>query len=78
MAVDMLLREGRINTMKLRNLIITGPMEKTLANRDGSLTTRYIDFLKGAPSRKGNPGRHETSLKPPARNGLILLLLNEV
>lgn len=46
MAVDLLLREGRINGMTLRNRIITGPMEKSLANRDGSLTTRYIDYLR--------------------------------
>jgi 2,4-dienoyl-CoA reductase-like NADH-dependent reductase (Old Yellow Enzyme family)/thioredoxin reductase len=46
MAVDLLLREGRINGMTLRNRIITGPMEKSLANRDGSLTARYIDYLR--------------------------------
>lgn len=46
MAVDLLLREGRINKMTLRNRIITGPMEKSLANRDGSLTARYIDYLR--------------------------------
>src|SRR5438034_1978242 len=45
MAVDLLLREGRINGMRLRHRIITGPMEKSLANRDGSLTPRYIDYL---------------------------------
>jgi 2,4-dienoyl-CoA reductase-like NADH-dependent reductase (Old Yellow Enzyme family)/thioredoxin reductase len=45
MAVDLLLREGRINKMTLRSRIITGPMEKSLANRDGSLTQRYIDYL---------------------------------
>lgn len=31
--------------MELRSRIITGPMEKSLANRDGSLTQRYIDYL---------------------------------
>jgi 2,4-dienoyl-CoA reductase-like NADH-dependent reductase (Old Yellow Enzyme family)/thioredoxin reductase len=45
MAFDQLLREGQINAMKLRNRIITGPMEKGMANRDGSLTQRYIDYL---------------------------------
>lgn len=45
MAFDHLLREGNINGMALRNRIITGPMEKNLANRDGSLTPRYIDYL---------------------------------
>ncbi len=45
MAFDHLLREGSINSMVLRNRIITGPMEKNLANRDGSLTPRYIDYL---------------------------------
>ena len=35
---DLLLREGRINSMVTRNRIITGPMERNLANRDGSLT----------------------------------------
>jgi 2,4-dienoyl-CoA reductase-like NADH-dependent reductase (Old Yellow Enzyme family)/thioredoxin reductase len=46
MPFDLLLREGQINQMSLRNRIITGPMEKSLANRDGSLTTRYIDYLR--------------------------------
>ena len=45
MAFDLLLREGRINTMGLRNRLITGPMEKGMANRDGSLSQRYIDYL---------------------------------
>ena len=45
MAFDQLLREGQINSMRLRNRIITGPMEKGMANRDGSLTQRYIDYL---------------------------------
>ena len=42
---DLLLREGRINSMVTRNRIITGPMERNLANRDGSLTTAYVDYL---------------------------------
>jgi len=45
MGLELLLREGQINSMKLRNRIITGPMEKGMANRDGSLTQRYIDYL---------------------------------
>lgn len=45
MAFERLLREGQINSMKLRHRIITGPMEKGMANRDGSLTQRYIDYL---------------------------------
>jgi 2,4-dienoyl-CoA reductase-like NADH-dependent reductase (Old Yellow Enzyme family)/thioredoxin reductase len=45
MAVDQLLREGRINRMRLPHRILTGPMERGLANRDGSLTARYIDYL---------------------------------
>src|SRR5580704_11427664 len=45
MAVDLLLREGHINKMRLRNRILTGPMEKGMANRDGSLTSRYIHYL---------------------------------
>jgi 2,4-dienoyl-CoA reductase-like NADH-dependent reductase (Old Yellow Enzyme family)/thioredoxin reductase len=45
MAFELLLREGQINSMRLRNRIITGPMEKGMANRDGSLTQRYIDYL---------------------------------
>ena len=45
MAVDLLLKEGRINQLRLRNRILTGPMEKGMANRDGSLTARYIDYL---------------------------------
>lgn len=45
MAVELLMREGRINKMPLRHRIITGPMEKSLASRDGSLSQRYIDYL---------------------------------
>jgi 2,4-dienoyl-CoA reductase-like NADH-dependent reductase (Old Yellow Enzyme family) len=45
MAFDQLLREGQINKMRLPHRILTGPMEKGLANRDGSLTARYIDYL---------------------------------
>src|ERR1700689_4746762 len=45
MAVDELLKEGRINQMRLPHRILTGPMERGLANRDGSLTARYIDYL---------------------------------
>ncbi len=42
---ELLLREGRINSMVMRNRIITGPMERNLANRDGSLTGTYVDYL---------------------------------
>lgn len=42
---ELLLREGRINSMPMRNRIITGPMERNLANRDGSLTGTYVDYL---------------------------------
>ena len=42
---DLLLREGRINSMVTRNRIITGPMERSLANRDGSLDRAYVDYL---------------------------------
>ena len=45
MPCELLMREGRINQLKLRNRIITGPMERNLANRDGTLTQRYIDYL---------------------------------
>lgn len=45
MAYPYLLREGRINQMRLRNRIITGPMERAMANRDGTLNQRYIDYL---------------------------------
>jgi len=45
MAFEHLLREGRINSMTLRSRIITGPMEKSMATRDGVLTQRYIDYL---------------------------------
>ena len=45
MAYDLLLRPGRINSMELRHRIITGPMERGMANRDGSLNQRYINYL---------------------------------
>jgi 2,4-dienoyl-CoA reductase-like NADH-dependent reductase (Old Yellow Enzyme family) len=34
-----------INAMTLPHRIITGPMEKGLANRDGTLNQRYVDYL---------------------------------
>lgn len=45
MAYPNLLREGRINRMRTKNRIITGPMERAMANRDGTLNQRYIDYL---------------------------------
>jgi 2,4-dienoyl-CoA reductase-like NADH-dependent reductase (Old Yellow Enzyme family)/thioredoxin reductase len=45
MAVDQLLREGRIKDMRLPHRILTGPMERGLAGSDGSITARYIDYL---------------------------------
>lgn len=45
MAFELLLREGQINSMRLGSRIITGPMEKSMATRDGVLTQRYIDYL---------------------------------
>jgi len=45
MAFEMLLREGQINSMRLSSRVITGPMEKSMATRDGMLTQRYIDYL---------------------------------
>ncbi len=32
--------------MEMRNRIITGPMERGLANRDGSMTRTYVDYLR--------------------------------
>ena len=45
MAVDLLLREGKINSMTTKNRLIFGPMEKSMANRDGTMNQRYIDYL---------------------------------
>ena len=45
MAIDLLLREGKINSMRTKNRIIFGPMEKSMANRDGSMNQRYIDYM---------------------------------
>jgi 2,4-dienoyl-CoA reductase-like NADH-dependent reductase (Old Yellow Enzyme family)/thioredoxin reductase len=44
MPFEHLLREGRINQMRTKNRILMGPMERGMANRDGTLTQRYIDF----------------------------------
>ncbi len=35
-----------INAMSLPHRIITGPMERGMANRDGTLTPRYISYLE--------------------------------
>jgi 2,4-dienoyl-CoA reductase-like NADH-dependent reductase (Old Yellow Enzyme family)/thioredoxin reductase len=40
-----LLNEGKINKMRTKNRIIAGPMEKAMANRDGTLNPRYIAYL---------------------------------
>jgi 2,4-dienoyl-CoA reductase-like NADH-dependent reductase (Old Yellow Enzyme family) len=45
MAVDELLREGKINQMHLPHPVLAGTMQRGLANRDGTLTARYIDYL---------------------------------
>ena len=41
----MLLREGRIGKLILKHRMLTGPMERGMANRDGSLNQRTIDYL---------------------------------
>ena len=46
MAFENLLRPGYINTMYMRNRLIVGPMEKSLANLDGSLNERYIAYAR--------------------------------
>ena len=39
MAFENLLRPGKINGMEMRNRFIAGPMEKAMANQDGTLTS---------------------------------------
>ena len=46
MAFENLLRPGRINGMYMRNRLIVGPMEKSLADLDGSLNERYIAYAR--------------------------------
>lgn len=46
MAFENLLRPGHINRMYMRNRLIVGPMEKSLANLDGSLNQRYIAYAR--------------------------------
>jgi 2,4-dienoyl-CoA reductase-like NADH-dependent reductase (Old Yellow Enzyme family)/thioredoxin reductase len=46
MTNDLLLRPGRINGMETRNRVIVGPMERAMANRDGTLNQRYVDYLR--------------------------------
>ena len=46
MAFENLLRPGYINRMYMRNRLIVGPMEKSLANLDGSLNQRYISYAR--------------------------------
>ena len=46
MAFENLLRPGYINQMYMRNRLIVGPMEKSLANVDGSLNERYIAYAR--------------------------------
>lgn len=44
MSFENLLRPGRINRMHMRNRIIAGPLEKSMADYDGSLNGRYIAY----------------------------------
>ena len=46
MAFENLLRPGYINRMYMRNRIIVGPMEKSLANLDGSVGERYVAYAR--------------------------------
>ncbi|MDE0131561.1 MAG: FAD-dependent oxidoreductase [bacterium] len=46
MAFENLLRPAYINRMYMRNRLIVGPMEKSLANLDGSLNQRYIAYAR--------------------------------
>lgn len=46
MAFENLLRPGRINRMHMRNRIIAGPLEKSMADYDGSLNGRYIAYAE--------------------------------
>ena len=46
MAFENLLRPGYINGMYMRNRLIVGPMEKSLADLDGSLNERYIAYAR--------------------------------
>ena len=46
MAFENLLRPGRINTMPMRNRFIAGPLEKAMANLDGTLNERYIAYAR--------------------------------
>ena len=46
MAFENLLRPGYINGMYMRNRLIVGPLEKSLANPDGSLNQRYIAYAR--------------------------------
>src|SRR3954453_14241637 len=46
MAFENLLRPGKINGMEMRNRFIAGPMEKAMANLDGTLNERYIHYSR--------------------------------
>ncbi len=46
MSFENLLRPGYINRMHMRNRIIVGPMEKSMAGPDGSLNERYIAYAR--------------------------------
>jgi len=53
-----LFEPGRIGTLEIRNRIVMSPMVMGLANMDGSLGRRYIDFL--VERAKNNVGLIET------------------
>jgi len=46
MPYSALLTAGKINQLELKHRIITGPMERNLATRDGMLTQRYLDYIE--------------------------------
>src|SRR3990172_5239831 len=74
----LLFSPGQIGPLHLRNRIIMAPMEKNLANPDGSVTQRYIDYVvertRGAAPAINLESRY---VDPAGRNHLYQLGIHD-
>jgi 2,4-dienoyl-CoA reductase-like NADH-dependent reductase (Old Yellow Enzyme family)/thioredoxin reductase len=67
MAFENLLRPGKINRMEVKNRLIAGPIEKAMANLDGTLNERYFHY--SAERAKGGVGLMQLESTYVAANG---------
>ncbi len=73
-----LLEPGFIGKVRLKNRISIGPMERVIANKDGSVTQRYIDYLvERAKNGAGMIAVEATYIDPLGRGHIYQLGLHD-